>query len=257
MKRLLLLCMLLLTACAAPVPRPAEPPAIREVSGVAAGETLLSGQVLLAGDLLVPAGSRLTIAAGTTVTVRPVNATKIDPEFLSSQTELLVRGSLRIEGTEAQPVTFAVETVDGEAQWAGILLDRASDSLLRHVRVASADSGVLLVDTDARLEQLDIRNCRYGIIVQSGSPVIRATTVADGEGGVYVWDHAEPKLDGVAIHDNAEEGLMVARACRPQLNAVTIFGNDIGVVIPAGFDLGGLQVHDNRVDRLLLAKQGE
>jgi len=255
MMRLLLLSLLLLTACAPPPAVPEAPPL--EVSGVVNGELLLSGRVLLAGDLLVPAGSRLTIAAGTVVTVRPADATKIDPEFLSSQTELLVRGSLRIEGTAAAPVVFEVEPAEVvDAQWAGILLDRASDSRLRHVRIAAADSGVLLIASDAELAQLDIRGCRYGVIVQSGKPVVRETTVADGEGGVFIWDAAEPRLEALDIHDNAEEGLMIARGCQPQLIAVDIAGNDIGVVAPEGLDLSGLHLHGNRLERQLLPAEG-
>ena len=90
MNRFVLLSLLLLTACTPPQPgQPDSPP--REISGVVNGDMQLSGRVVLAGDMLVPVGSRLTIAAGTVVTVRPSAATKIDPEFLSSQTELLVR----------------------------------------------------------------------------------------------------------------------------------------------------------------------
>ncbi len=116
----------LLRSAPAPEQTPGNVSVVREVAGVLAGETVLSGEVLLTGDVLVPRGSTLVIKPGTLVRIRPSESTKIDPEYLSSSTEILVRGRLLAEGTASAPIAFLPETPGsaGEVSWAGIILDR-------------------------------------------------------------------------------------------------------------------------------------
>ena len=108
-----------------------------EISGVLSGKRVLEGQVIMVGDLLVPTGSSLIIRPGTTIVVRNSESTKIDPEFLSAQTELLVRGRLVIEGRPDALVSFIPEetVAAGEVAWAGIILDGATDSSIRNTTI--------------------------------------------------------------------------------------------------------------------------
>jgi len=245
--RFTLILLLLLVACV-PQPMPA-PSAIQEISGVVQGEMRLAGEVLLVGDLLVPQGSRLIIAAGTTIKVQASEATKIDPEFLSSQIEILVRGSLRVEGTATQPVTFAPAeiTVDDIPQWAGILLDGASDSALQHLRISAAETGLLLIATDAQITAAHIEGCRYGIVVQGGAPTIAQSTLVAGEGGLFLWNSARPTLTDLLILDNAEEGLFIDRSSSPVLGPCRLERNAIGLVA----------ANTVAIDSLILISNGE
>ena len=72
-------------------------------------DTLWQGEVRMEEDVLVAPGVTLTIAAGTRIVVQPADNTKIDPEYLSHQTELLIRGRLLVNGTDAGRVSFRAE----------------------------------------------------------------------------------------------------------------------------------------------------
>jgi parallel beta-helix repeat protein len=217
---------------------------------VLAGETVFSGEVLLADDVLVPSGSRLTIRAGTTVHVRVAEGTKIDPEYLSSATELLVRGTLRIEGTAQAPVRFvsATPAPGSDPVWAGIELDGATDSVVAGVELERAETGILCITASPLIQGNRISACRYGLVLQQGSaPRVLDNRVEGGEGGIFCWQGSHPYLKGNRIAGNAEEGIFVDRTSRPWLDRNTVTGNAIGLALyprdlpydPTGFTGNG------------------
>jgi hypothetical protein len=222
---------LLLAACA---PLPPAAPEPRRLSGVLTGETVLSGEVLLDDDLLVPPGSTLVLRPGTVVRVRAAEGTKIDPEYLSPATELLVRGTLRIEGTAERPVRFVPEApaAGNEPVWAGIELDGATDSVVAGAEIERAETGVLCIASSPLLQNNQMRGCRYGIIAQQGSaPKILDTRIEDGEGGVFCWLGSNPWLKGNRIAGHAEEGVFVDATSRPWLDRNIVTGNTIGLAL--------------------------
>jgi len=86
---------------------------------LAAGD-LWAGDVWISGDITVPAGMELTIAAGTTVHVAfdDVLATGPDP----AHTEIIVDGTLTCLGTQAAPVTFRIIGDDPTHEWGPIVV---------------------------------------------------------------------------------------------------------------------------------------
>lgn len=222
---------LLLTACTTALP-PALP--LQELSGVISQDQVFSGEILLTGDLLILPGRTLTLLPGTTVRIRRAESTKIDPEYLSSSTEILVRGSLRAEGTAAAPISFLPETAESAADvaWAGIILDRNSSSHLQYLRIEGAEQGVLVINGSPRLLNNTIRDCRYGIVIQgSGSALIWANTIQTGEGGLFVLAGASPDIAENRIIDQVEEGLFVDAGSLPRLGQNQISGNGIGLLL--------------------------
>jgi len=255
LKSLLLLTLLLFSPALAAAAEGKGDPV--EVAGVLIGSHSWEGEIHLVGDVLIPAGSRLSIAPGTRVRVTPAEATRIDPEFLSSGTELLVRGSLEILGTAAAPVRFFASgrgDADDSYAWAGILLDQAFGSSVQGAVIEGAETGLLVIGCSPRIEGNRISASRYGIIVQAGgAPNILDNTVEEGEGGIFCWDGARPYLKGNRIRGQAEEGIYVDPWSRPWLDRNEVSGNDLGLVLgsrdlPADTTL----VHGNRVDRLFL-----
>ena len=84
-------------------------------------DTLWQGEITLSDDLLVPSGVTLSIAPGTTIIINPAESTRIDPEYISHYSEIVVRGSLRVDGTALEPVSFQLgKTGEGDDRWAGI-----------------------------------------------------------------------------------------------------------------------------------------
>jgi len=227
-----LVLLLLLVACTPATPRPAEVP--REYAGVLRGETILSGEVFLSDDVLVPAGSTLIIRPGTVVYVRGAEGTKIDPEYLSPATELLVRGTLRAEGSVAAPIRFVplAPAVADEPAWAGIELDGAVDSRIAGVVIERAETGILCIGSSPVIEANRLSGCRYGLVFQKGSAArVFGNRIEAGEGGVFCWLGSDPLLRENTVIDHAEEGVFVDAGSRPRLERNSVSGNAIGLAL--------------------------
>lgn len=230
-------------------------------SGAYAEDLVWSGAVTMAGDVLIlPAGS-LTILAGTQVNVVPAEGTKIDPEYLSSQTELLVRGRLDILGTAAQPVTFnvIVDSDTEEIAWAGITLDEAGQSRILYTDLERADIGIRCVSSSPEIIGNRISSCRYGIVAQQKShPKILENRITDGEGGVFCWNGSNPYLLGNHISGHDEEAVFVDANSRPWLDRNTVKGNAIGLALyPRDLPYDPIAVSDNIEDIRFLGSQGQ
>ena len=227
---LILFVVLLLVACAAPPT--ITPDALPQFSGVLLQNQSISGEIVLAADLLIPEGRMLTILPGTTVYVKPTPSTKIDPEWLSAETEILVRGTLRIEGTSDQPVSFLPleKKADQDVSWAGILFDRSVDSVVRHAQIFQAETGILCIDSSPLIQESLIAESRYGLVIQNGSsPRVSDNLIRNGEAGVFCWTNSSPELRSNQIAGNEEEGLFIDRSCNPLLGDNRILKNDIGL----------------------------
>lgn len=257
--RLLLVALAVLLSACAPVPT-GTPMPLPEISGVLQGETVLSGEVVLAADVLVPSGAALIIEPGTTVYVRPSESTKIDPEYLSPATELLVRGSLRIAGSPRHPVSFLpIEQAEGEdVAWAGIILDRAEDSAIVGARIERAENGILCIASSPLVRDSRLRGCRYGLVAQQGSaPAVRFNQITGGEGGVFCWWGSNPLLEGNRIAGHEEEGVFVDRTSRPRLEGNAVTGNAIGLALfPRDLSFDSALVTGNGEDVRLLGTEG-
>lgn len=235
MRRLLPFLLLLLAACQPlrPAADDGRPPA-GEYAGAYGGDVVWSGVVTMTGDVLILAGGSLTIRPGTEVRVVPAEGTQIDPEYFSSLTELLIRGRLLIEGTAERPVRFTLVERPGleEIAWAGITLDAAGASVLRHAVIERAEAGVRCVSSSPEIVGSLIRRCRYGIIAQAAShPKILDNRIADGEGGIFCWRGSNPYLKGNVISGHDEEGVLVDSTSRPYLDRNTVTGNAIGLAL--------------------------
>jgi len=241
-------------------PAAADLDSLPRVAGILSADLVLEGALVLADDLLVPAGVTLVLRPGTRVYVVPSESTKIEPEWLSSATELLVRGTLRSEGTAEQPVVF--EPLSSSAgtvyAWAGLLLDGATDSLIRHTRIQNAEQGVLCINSSPEIRDSRIFSCRYGITAQQqSSPTLVGNLLQGGEAGVFCWNESHPLIQDNHIVGHNEEGLFIDRGSRPRLLGNRITGNGIGLALyDPGLAGAADQVRGNRQDLRLLGLPG-
>ncbi|MBW6512072.1 MAG: right-handed parallel beta-helix repeat-containing protein [Desulfuromonadaceae bacterium] len=221
-------------------------------SGTLTGITEWRDELLIAGDVRIPVGSQLIIHPGTRIYIRAAQGTKIDPEFLSSATELLIQGELRISGSTAQPVVFTpLEVPDGTAYgWAGIELLGATRSQIVGTELRNAETGILCVSSSPLIKDNHLSGCRYGIIAQLGSaPVIRDNLIESGEGGIFCWRSSAPVLVGNRITGQQEEGIHIDADSMPTLHANTISHNDIGIYLGSrNVSYPHIQFNANRVD---------
>jgi len=248
---------------------PKSPPAPQEIewrklpsfSGYLKEDTVWQGRVLLDDDLMVPAGRTLTVRAGTVVLIRPSKSTKIEPEWLSSHTELQVRGTLRVEGTASDPVYFlpVEEPADDDAAWSGLLFVRGARGQISHAVIVTAEAGVTLSDASPTIEGSRFERCRYGAVFQGeGSrPLVRGNRFEQGESGLFCWWGARPRLEDNIIGDNEEEGLFIDAVSAPELRGNLILNNGIGVAaVRPDFSPDEIVLEDNVVSRRILPLPG-
>ncbi|WP_303720985.1 NosD domain-containing protein [Malonomonas rubra] len=252
MRKLFVLSILLvLFGCAGHQPVIVDPLELPQISGTIPSDLVLDGQYLLAADLQVPTGLILTIKPGTTVYVQPSDSTKIDPEFLSRETEVLIRGTLNAVGTEAQPIVFKPIGEDRDAiLWSGLQLVDSVGSELAHLRIEQAEAGLLCLNSSPNVLSLQVQRSRYGILLQQQSaPQIRDSLLTSGEAGLFCWDQSAPQVRNSRIVHLQEEGLYLGRDCRGAFSGNLIGENDRGVILPAGvvFDESN-HVAGNRLD---------
>ncbi|NOY13204.1 MAG: right-handed parallel beta-helix repeat-containing protein [Deltaproteobacteria bacterium] len=212
----------------------------------------------MTSDLQVPAGLTLTIKPGTTIYVQPTDSSKIGPEFLSREVEILVRGSLRAVGTAARPIVIKPISTDPEAiLWSGLELVNSEQVQLEHLLLEQAEVGVLCLDASPQIRFLQVRRSRYGILLQQQSaPQITDSLLIDGEAGLFCWDRSAPQVSRSRIVNQQEEGLYLGRNCRGRFIGNRIEENDRGVVLPEGvsFDPSN-RVTNNRQDFLRYSRE--
>jgi hypothetical protein len=186
-------------------------PALAEVL---TADTVWQGKVTLDDDLLIPAGVTLTVNAGTVVTVSASESTKIDPEYLSHQTELLVRGTLRVMGTTTTPVTFTMAKSDSaEARWAGIIVDSGKVEM-SSAQISGAETGLYLLTGEALLQETTIADNHYGLIAHGdGAKVtLRGSFINKNDYGIFTFNGATIHEEQVVVADNRKKDRFVGQS---------------------------------------------
>jgi len=188
-----------------------------KVEGVVKHDTAWSGSVLVEGDVLVPQGVTLTVSPGTTVIFMPSDSTKIEPMFLSMQTELLVRGVLKAEGSKEDPIRMspAPEALSGKkperGDWGGVIFDgpASSASVLSHVEISKADTAVAMYGSSPSVTDCLMEDCRYGVVcIGGGRPRLAGSTIAGCDFALVGADGGKPSADGVALRKNGRDFLL-------------------------------------------------
>ncbi len=246
---ILILASAMLFACSAP--RTQNPPsAVLEVAGVLREDTLWQGEVLMLDDVLVPRGRTLTILPGTRIRVQSAGSTKLEPLFLSTATELLVRGEIYVAGTSEQPVRFSPVAEDEgsleEPVWGGIILDGALSAHFQHLDLEKGEICLQSLDTSMQARHLRLFDCRYGLILQGeGFAELEDLQVEAGEVGLLLWEQAQMNLLGGRFTGQAEEAIHLG-SHEVHIQNVLIRGTALGVVAdPRKVDLSGLIFEDN------------
>lgn len=182
---------------------------------VLTSDTVWQGEVTLDDDLLIPFGVTLTVNAGTTVRISPAESTKIDPEYLSHQTEILVRGTLRVMGTEEAPVTFAMASTGGnaEARWAGIVSDKGEIEMTS-ARISGAETALYLFSGKATLALTTITGNHYGVIAhgQASTVTLRTSTIEQNSYGLFTFNGATVHEERSVVANNSKKDRFAGHA---------------------------------------------
>jgi len=175
-------------------------------------DTLWQGDVKISEDILVPNGITLTIKPGTIVRVAAAESTKTDPEYISSLTEITIRGTLKVEGSDTNPVEFSGEE-NKAGSWAGIVIDQGTADL-RFVRMKNAETAIHVLDGILRLKEATLQNNRYGLVVQGNKTqaLVEDSRITGNDYGVFTLQGAHVTSKTTSITDNRKKDSYSAAA---------------------------------------------
>ncbi len=185
----------------------------KQAEGVIKKSAEWSGTVLVTGDVLVPDGVTLKIDPGTKVLFVSSESSKIEPLYLSMQTELLVRGKLLAKGTEKEPITFGSAGQDEDGNrikpkkgcWAGLIFDGpdSSDSIVSHASIGFADSAITTINSSPVFNFCDLTGGNYGVVCLGESwPMVYSCDITGNDFGVLSGKGAEAGIDHTKVENN-------------------------------------------------------
>jgi len=178
---------LLLSACASVGKHPAKQKDYLEQGGIIKRNTVWSGNIHLRDDILVSRGVTLTLQAGCRVTVSEKPHFRLEPMFISEKTEILLLGSLNIEGKKGKEVHLLTLSERGRG-WAGIIMSGDSSSLsMRHATLKGADVGVYVLAGRAVISNTTFTENDTGVLVQGGEAIVHDSSFTHNKRGIALF----------------------------------------------------------------------
>ncbi|MFZ2198868.1 MAG: right-handed parallel beta-helix repeat-containing protein [Thermodesulfovibrionales bacterium] len=153
----------------------------------------------------MPQGISLTILPGTVIKISPSDSTKTDPEYLSSLTEITVRGTLRAEGKGEAPITFILDK-GGPGDWAGIIVDGGA-VILNSCEIQGAEAGLYVREGSATLLNSLLMKNRYGVVLEGRNALVRIenTKVKENDYGVLLMRGATIDITDSSVFGNRKK----------------------------------------------------
>ncbi len=177
------------------------------------GETLIkdtvwSGEVSVSDDILVPEGVKLTILPGTRVNIEPSDRTKTDPEYLSSVTEITIRGRLNVEGLEGYQVIFHVKDSAASDGWAGIIIDGGTVDI-KWCTISNAETGIHIFNGVLHIRDSVLTGNRYGLAAQGVQSFVQMenTRITGNDYGVFELNGAKVNYSKNLVEGNRKKDL--------------------------------------------------
>ncbi|MHB8789391.1 MAG: right-handed parallel beta-helix repeat-containing protein [Desulfobulbaceae bacterium] len=180
-------------------------------STILLADTVWEGEVRLEENILVPEGVTLTVRAGAVISVIPADNTRTDPEYMSSLTEITVRGTLNVEGTPGAPVLFRLDP-EGAAgnQWAGIIV-HGGVVRMRSCTVRDAETGIWVLGGTVQVQASSLTANHYGLVAhrRETSVMLADTRITGNEYGLLTLSGAAVLPDsGSVISGNRKEDVL-------------------------------------------------
>ena len=207
-----------------------------------------NGSLAFPGDLIIPVGRGLTLGAGTTVNVA-ANSDRESGGTLSTDTEMLVNGTLTLNGASGSEITFQSDaTSPDDDDWVGIL--GVGDSCYvdaSHVTVKDGWYGIYLSHPGGTIKGASITDCTTshnhstGITVKAGT-VSQSLTIQDNTVGAVgitgIWldvPSATVSRNTVQCDSSGADGFYLASgSITLEDNTISGGSNGYGVEIYSG-----------------------
>lgn len=176
-------------------------------AGVLVKDTVWSGRITLEDDILIPEGVTLTVLPGTIVNIVPSERTKTDPEYLSSLTEITVRGRMKVEGDKVEKIVFNVKGKSLPDLWAGIIVDGGTVNI-NGCRIENAESGIHVIKGLLVIKDSVVRNNHYGLVLNKQADArVENTDIIENEFGIFEISGPKVSYRKAALKDNKKRDL--------------------------------------------------
>ncbi|MGD9043141.1 MAG: DUF799 family lipoprotein [Desulfobacterales bacterium] len=148
---------------------------------------------LVKDALVVLPGARLTVMPGTVIWFLKLG--------------LVVKGEIKIIGTETEPVRFASL---GASNWKGVFLDQSHKAnKIEHAQISNAEFGLRAVDSTVSLQNCIFQNNVWGIVLDEGSAEISKSLIrTSGKTGIAARKAKLSVKDSV-ITENSSGGFIL------------------------------------------------
>jgi hypothetical protein len=169
-------------------------------------DAVWEGEINLKEDVLIPPGVTVEVRPGTVIKVWPAENTKIDPEFLSHQTEILVRGTFNVSGSAGALVTIKLGGDDSEQRWAGLIVD-GGQVKIEHCRIQGAETAGNIIKGSLEMKNVLLTENRYGIVAYGkGSQIsLVDTDIQKNDYGVLAFNGAKVTRSGGTLKNNEKK----------------------------------------------------
>jgi uncharacterized protein (TIGR03382 family) len=187
--------------------------------------TTLTGTNTVLGDLIVAPGVTLTLAAGATLNF-PTNDGMYGGVD-TSRAELIVNGTLDVNGTSGSPVTLT-STGSTAGSWYGLRMVSGSGSTIDYLVISEATRGMeTSVDTTA--QNVAISTSTYGFFVNSGTLTLSGGSAVGGTYGMQTQSGSTANVNNVVFANNASYGMYLQGA--GTLHHITSANNQYGAYV--------------------------
>ncbi|MDX1709123.1 MAG: right-handed parallel beta-helix repeat-containing protein, partial [Desulfobacterales bacterium] len=172
--------------------------------------TAAKSPYLVEDALLVLPGAKLTIQPGTVIWFRNLG--------------LIVKGELRVNGTEAAPVRLASL---GAGSWKGVFIDKTRNgSQISYCRISDAEFGLRATEAAVNVQNCLFQNNVWGIVLEQSQAQIQSTLVrTSGKIGIAARK-ADIVVEHSVITENGAGGFILEKSkARIEQNNIVNNGN--------------------------------
>jgi hypothetical protein len=157
------------------------------VHGELFGDHTWQGEVLIAGDVTLPAGATLTILPGTVIRFLPPGdapGNRSDHPYFPGS-ELNVLGTLLAQGKPAAPIVFAsLNDTDPPGSWGAVNFAEESKGVLRYCIFRQADSAVHSRQARVEVSKSLFERNLVGIRFHSSAITVTNNLLRDNDTGI-------------------------------------------------------------------------
>jgi len=137
----------------------------------------------LKDSIYIPKGKTLVIRKGTRIIFSGRESRRLVPPFIGKRIQIMVAGSLLVEGEKANEVTLSC--AEKNKRWQGIVILPGGEAKIRYAKLENVVSGVTSLSGKYRIENTEISNFEYGFYVYRSIGTCETLTLKNGNFGVY------------------------------------------------------------------------